>query len=33
MVLPSGRTVYEDTVEQVAEMIANRAPGRLMLEA
>lgn len=33
VVLPSGRTVYEETSEQVATMIANRVPGRLMLEA
>jgi hypothetical protein len=33
MVLPSGRTVYDDTQEQVAQMIASRAPGRLMLES
>ena len=32
-VLPSGRTVYEETAEQVAVMIRSGMPGRLMLEA
>ncbi len=31
-VLPSGRTVFEETGEQVAEMIATQMPGRLMLD-
>lgn len=31
-VLPSGRTVYEETGAQVAEMIESGMPGRLMLE-
>lgn len=31
-VLPSGRTVYEETSAQVAEMIETGMPGRLMLE-
>lgn len=31
-VLPSGRTVYEETAEQVGSMIASGMPGRLMLE-
>lgn len=31
-VLPSGRTVFEETSEQVATMIATGMPGRLMIE-
>jgi len=31
-VLPSGRTVYEETADQVAVMIQSGMPGRLMLE-
>lgn len=31
-VLPNGRTVYEETFEQVSEMIQTGMPGRLMLE-
>ena len=31
-VLPSGRTVFEETSEQVATMIASGRPGPLMLE-
>ncbi|MEJ6490810.1 hypothetical protein PQI23_13895 [Leucobacter sp. USCH14] len=31
-VLPSGRTVFEETGEQVAEVIATQIPGRLMLD-
>lgn len=32
MVLPSGRTVYEETAEQVSAMIKTGTPSRLMLE-
>lgn len=32
VVLPSGRTVYEETSRQVGDMIASGRPGRLMLE-
>lgn len=32
-VLPSGRTVYEETAEQVSVMIKSGMPGRLMIEA
>ncbi|MBC9927266.1 hypothetical protein [Leucobacter sp. cx-169] len=32
-VLPNGRTVYEETGDQVATMIEARMPGRLMLES
>lgn len=31
-VLPTGRTVYEETSAQVAEMVATGMPGRLMIE-
>lgn len=31
--LPSGRTVYEETAEQVSDMIATGMPGRLMIES
>jgi len=31
--LPSGRTVFEETSEQVSSMIQTGMPGRLMLEA
>jgi hypothetical protein len=31
--LPSGRTVFEETSEQVTTMISTGMPGRLMLEA
>lgn len=31
-VLPSGRTVFEETGEQVAHMVATGMPGRLMIE-